>query len=349
MNKLKQLILAGLILVSSNALGSIAQSETLPTIVIPARSSNLQTQDPKYPLQTRIDRDIEQQLSKFFVFTKAAGSKIIQLRSILQPLADRRDPVALYWLAKTYDLYEFGVGNDRDTAIALKYYTTAADMGMATVEYFLSSVYQYRLMGVPKDERKVISYLDRAKLHGDNRVKVEVLLSYARLYSPTSDRTDFTFIPRDVRKMTDALQSAYAIEPDNPTVADWWGEELDKRKQYSVALSVYQRSSNPHTQQRVAQMYETGTGTAIDIPTALLWYKRSAKQQLSADNSGIPTYYRSGSMAHIYRLVCQQKIAPSAASPEFQQLEYDAYLQESINHQAALKLKTNPCIPIPGG
>ncbi|WP_373541016.1 SEL1-like repeat protein [Chamaesiphon sp.] len=149
--------------------------------------------------------------------------------------------------------------------------------------------------------------------------------------------------------MTDALQSAHAIDPDNPTVADWWGEELDKRKQYTTALSVYQRSSNTHTQQRVAQMYETGIGTAIDLPTALLWYKRSANQQLLADNSGIPTYYRSGSMAHIYRLVCQQKIAASAASPEFQQLEYDAYFQETLTHQAVRKLKTNPCIPIPGG
>ena len=205
-------------------------------------------------------------------------------------------------------------------------------------------------MGVAKDESKVINYLDRAKLHGDNRVKVEVLLSYARLYSPTSDRTDFTFIPRDERKMNVALESAYAIAPDNPTVADWWGEELDKRKQYAAALSVYQHSSNPHTQQRIAAMYETGTGTAIDLPTALIWYKRSAKQQLlSADSSGIHTYDRSSSMGHIYRLVCQNKISPSAASPEFQRSEYNAYFQESLNHQAALKLKTNPCIPIPGG
>ena len=348
MNLIKQLMLTGLILVSSQ--NAIAQGESLPKIEIPERSENIPTQDPQYPLQTRINRNLERQLSKFFVFTKVDRSKVIQLRSILQPLADRRDPVALYWLAKTYDLYEFGLGNDRDAAIALKHYIRAADLGMATVEYFLSSVYKYRLMNVPKDERKVISYLDRAQLHGSNEVKVEVLLDYARLYSPERDRADFASIPRDAGKMNAALQAAYAIDPDNTTVADWWGTELEKRTQYAAALAVYRHSTNPYTEERVAQMYETGRGTAIDLPNALIWYKRSAKQQLSSsETTSIRTYDRSSSIGHIYRLVCQNKISSSAAIPEFQQSEYDVYLQESINHQSTRQLKTNPCIPIPGG
>ena len=136
LNSIEKLMLTGLILVTSQV--AISQGETLPTIAIPDRSQALQTQDPKYPLQTRIDRALEQQLARFFVFTKTERSQLMKLRAILQPFADRSDPVALYWLAKTYDLYEFGIGNERDAVIALKYYTQAADLGMATGEYFLS-------------------------------------------------------------------------------------------------------------------------------------------------------------------------------------------------------------------
>ena len=355
MTRIRQLILAGLISISSNFIRSIdmaiAQSMPLPTIAIPDRLYDVQNQDPKYPLKTRISRDIEKQLGKFFVFTKADRSRIIKLRSILQPLADRNDPVALYWLAKTYDLYEFGAGEEKDAIVALKYYTKAADLGMATTEYFLSTVYRYSLMGLPKDERKVISYLDRAKLHGDRQVRVEILKDYARWYSPQDDRTDFTFIPRDANKMTEALRSAYVLNPTDPTIADWWGGDLFDRQQYSAALEVYRHSSNSYTHARIAQMYETGKGTSIDLPMALSWYKRTAKQQLleNTEHPGAAVYFRSGAVGDIYRLVCQQKIAPTAASPYFETQAYQKYLQESRNHQEALKLKTNPCIPIPGG
>jgi TPR repeat protein len=348
MNNIQQFILAGSILVSSNITApidrSIAQTEPLPTIAISDRSYGVQNQDPKYPLKTKISKDTERQLLKFFTFTETDRSRLLKLRSILQPLAERNDPVALYWLAKTYDLFEFGMGDDRDGAIALKYYNKAADLGMASVEYFLASSYRYRFIGLRKDERKVISYLDRAKLHGDSHVKVEVLLDYARWYSP-SDRTDFAFIPRDPQQMKAALQAAYQLDPHNTTVADWWGEELDKNQQYAEALVVYRHSSNRHTHQRIAQMYETGKGTSIDITTALFWYKKAAKQALSEPEQqpNLPIYLRAGAVSDIYRLVCQKKIAPAAASPYFNKIEYQQYIRQSIEHQQELKLKKNPC------
>ena len=58
------------------------------------------------------------------------------MRPILQPLADRGDPIALFCLAKTYALYEFGNGDSIEAIVALKYYPKAADLGMAEVEYF---------------------------------------------------------------------------------------------------------------------------------------------------------------------------------------------------------------------
>jgi TPR repeat protein len=350
MKNTQRLILLGLMIVTSRATifvdRSIAQVEPLPTITISDRLYDVKNQDPKYPLKTRISKDTERQFLKFFTFTKTDRSRLLKLRLILQPLADRNDPIALYWLAKTYDLFEFGMGDDRDGIIALKYYNKAADLGMATVEYFLSSSYRYSFMGLPKDERRVVGYLDRAKLHGDSEVKVEVLLDYARWYSP-HNRTDFAFIPRDSQKMKAALQEAYKLNPDNTTVADWWGGELDKDQQYEEALAVYRHSSNRYTYERIAQMYETGQGTPIDIAAALLWYKKAAKQALSASEQhpNSPIYFRAGAVRDIYRLVCQEKISPAAASPYFDETQYQQYLRHSIQHQRELKLKKNPCIP----
>jgi TPR repeat protein len=185
---------------------------------------------------------------------------------------------------------------------------------------------------------------------GNNRVKAEVLLDYARWYSPDPARSDFTFIPHDDLKMLEALRSAYALDPDNITIADWWGEELDKRKQYSAALEVYRHSSNPHTYQRIGEMYETGKGTSIDISQAISWYKRSAKEQSSADlDRVIAIYFRSPSVHHLYRLICQKKISPAAATPYFKQQEYQRFFQESLIYQSSENLKMNPCIPRPGG
>jgi tetratricopeptide (TPR) repeat protein len=355
MNRIKQLILITLILVSGNSALpidlTVVQAETLPAVTIPDRLESVRNQDPSYPLKTRISKDIEGKLSKFFVFTKADKSKILSLRSILQPLADRQDPVAIYWLAKTYDLYEFGIGDERDGQIALQYYQKAADLGMATTAYFLATVYRYSLMGIPKDERKVISYLERAKLHGDNQVKAEVFLTYASWYSPTIERDDFKFIPRNRQKMEEALRSAYALDPNNTLAAELWGDALFDRKEYAKALAVYRNSSNSSTQQRIAKMYETGKGTSIDLKMAVSWYKQAAKQQLLEDAGYQPgrTYYKSSAVGNLYRLVCQQKITPAAISPYFEKSTYEIYFQESLNHQQALKLRKNPCIPMPGG
>jgi TPR repeat protein len=348
MKKAKWIVWLGLMIVTSQITifvdESIAQVEPLPVITISGKFYAVRNQDPKYPLKTRISKDTERQFSKFFTFTKTDRSRLLKLRAILQPLANLDDPVALYWLAKTYDLFEFGAGDEQDGKIALKYYNKAADLGMATVEYFLSMSYRYNFMGLSKDERKVISYLDRAKLHGDNEIKVEVLLSYARLYYPR-ERTDFAFIPRDPQKMKAALQEAYKLDPNNTTVADWLGEELYESQQYTDALTVYRHSSNRHTYQRIAKMYETGKGTSIDIASALLWYKKAAKQALSESeqNPVLPIYLRAAAVGDIYRLICQEKISPAAANPYFIQEDYQKYLRQTIEHQQKLKLKKNPC------
>jgi hypothetical protein len=105
MSKIKQIVLTGLLLVSGNLALSIelatANNPPLPTIAISARTYDVKGQDPKYPLKTRISPELAQQLSRLLVFRRTDRAESIKLRSILQPLADRNDPIALFWLAKT--------------------------------------------------------------------------------------------------------------------------------------------------------------------------------------------------------------------------------------------------------
>jgi TPR repeat protein len=355
----QQLLLTGLILASGaqyekiSPLVSDRTTDTQPSIVIGDRLYEVSHQDPKYPLKTKISPATVKQLSSFFVFLKVEKPRVIALRPILQPVAEEGDPLALYWLAKTYDLGEFGLGNQQEAQIALKYYIQAADRQMATVEYFLFNAYRYQFMGIVKDERKAIAYLERAKLHGDSQVKAEVALDYARFYSPTRDRDDFTFIPRSKPKMIAALRSAHALNPKDSTAADWLGSILYEEKRYKEALVVYQHSSHPSSYRAIAEMYETGKGTRRQIRKALQWYKRAAKEELSPSNidnrfGGYP-YHHSSSVANIYRLICQRRISQADAKPYFQKQEYQHYLQASLSHQKVAKSRKNPCIPLPGG
>ena len=170
------------------------------------------------------------------------------------------------------------------------------------------------------------------------------------MYSPTLDRTDSTLIARDERKMMAALKSAYALDPDNTTIADWLGEELDQRQQYTAALEVYLHSTNAQKYQRIGEMYETGKGIAIDLPMAISWYKRSAKAQITTDSSlKVPYYYDSESVRHLYRLICQRKISSAAVSPYFKRSEYQRFFQDSLVYQRNNNLKTNPCVLGSGG
>jgi TPR repeat protein len=84
-------------------------------------------QSAAYPLKTHISPTQLAEFNQIFQFGKFDLKKAIALRTQLQPLADANDPIACYWLAKTYDWFEFGVGQDSDVPIALKWYRKSAE------------------------------------------------------------------------------------------------------------------------------------------------------------------------------------------------------------------------------
>jgi TPR repeat protein len=279
-------------------------------------------QSPKFPLYTQITPKQQQDFRNIFRFEGFKIAKAMALRSQLKPLAEAGDPVAQFWYGQSFDLYGYGLGNPKDGAIALKWYQKAADQGFAEIEVFLATSYRYSLMGIKKDEQKVLDYWQRAKLHGDNQVKASILLEYASLYRPTAERDDFKMIPKDGNKLFAALEEAYQLDPTNSSTITWYGELLYNRKSYSKALAALQKSSNGSDYRRIASMYELGQGTAVNLGEAVAWYKRALLDERKNSEQDLGF---SGTLGELYRLVCQKKIGKDAVKPYFSAGEYQAY------------------------
>ncbi len=146
------------------------------------------TQSTAYPIRTQVSPAIKAEIENIFQFGKFDPKRAIVLRTKLQPLADINDPVACYFLAKTYDWYEFGVGKESDRAIALKWYHRAAELNYFPAAYLLYQTYFYRFMGVETDYAKSIKWLNRSLLLAANSNKAEVLLNFARLSNPDTKK-----------------------------------------------------------------------------------------------------------------------------------------------------------------
>src|ERR1700741_3205553 len=126
----------------------------------------ISTQDSAYPLFTAIDtswlRDYDKVFSwENFMKTPSAGlKKVHDLRKKLEPYAMQGDPLGEFLYAKTFDLYEFGMGRPDERKIALAYYTKAADKNLAEAESFLYHLYRYGLMDITIDIEKALRYLN---------------------------------------------------------------------------------------------------------------------------------------------------------------------------------------------
>jgi TPR repeat protein len=136
-------------------------------------------QAKKYPLVTQISPAEIIEFNKIFDFGKFNSQKAIALRKRLQPLADKNDAVACYWLAKTYDWYEFGIGKEKDRPLALKWYHQAAKLNYPPASYFLYKAYFYRFMGLKKDDNEASKWLHKAKETSSGKLLSQILMELA--------------------------------------------------------------------------------------------------------------------------------------------------------------------------
>ena len=291
--------------------------------ILAQTSYSVTTQSVAYPLKTQVSPALKTEVEKIFQFGKFDPNLAISLQTKLQPLADLNDPVACYFLAKTYDWYEFGVGKERDRPIALKWYHRSAELNYFPAAYLLYQTYFYRFMGVETDYAKSIAWLNKSLALAANSNKVEVLLDFARLSNPDNKDAPVEvakYIPKSMTAHLAYLQQAYAIEPRNTTVVDWYGLTLYDAKRYSEALKVLVNSDNAYTWQKIGKMYELGQGTTPDFTKALTWYKKMAidgKQQEN-DLNPMSEYGKH----NIYRLICLKKVTPQQAKPVYTPEDY---------------------------
>ncbi len=306
----------------SAIVGLIAIQPCIAQISIAQTTYPVSDQSAAYSLTTQISPSQIAGFYQIFQFGKFDPKAAIALRSKLQPLADANDPVAIYWLAKTYDWDEFGIGKDEDRPIALKLYRQAADLNYLPAAYFLYQTYRYGFIGVDKDKAASIKWLHKALSRADGMSKAHILVDFARFSDPNQNNPDESFsdIPKSTANHLAYLKQAYEINPRDTWVADYYGSSLYDTKRYAEALAVRQNSNNPHTWQKIGQMYEKGEGTSPNIEQALVWYQKMAIEGKEHENELNPiTWYGK---REVYRLVCLKKITPQQATPPYTPEDY---------------------------
>lgn len=155
-----------------------------------------------YPLKTQIYPAQIAEFNSLFELGKFDPKKAIALRTQLQPLCDTNDSVACYWLAKTYDWYEFGIGQDLDIPIAMKWYRKAADLNYTNAAYFLYQAYFYEYMGLKKNDLEATKWLNieiyrlicLKKITPEQATPIYTLEEYQALFlNHSDDRCNFNF------------------------------------------------------------------------------------------------------------------------------------------------------------
>jgi TPR repeat protein len=281
------------------------------------------SQSANYSLKTQLSPAQIETFNRIFQFGKFDPNRAIALRVKLQPLAEANDPVACYWLAKTYDWYEFGVGKVADRPIALKWYVQSAKLNYFPAAYFLYQTYFYGNMGVAIDYPEAIKWLNRSLELSSPANKSDILTEFARMSDPDRDDNPIALrkiISRNRTAHLGYLKQAFDLEPQNPRLADYYGDSLYKAKQYTVALSVLKISDNPYTWRQIGRMYENGEGTKSDLTQALFWYKKMAIEgkKLENDLNPLSLYGKH----EVYRLICLKKVTPQQAKPVYTPADY---------------------------
>jgi TPR repeat protein len=318
MKPLSRFQVVQMVQISFLGLGIVSGLAVSSTVVSAQTTYPVFEQSAAYPLTTQVSPAQLAEFNQIFQFGKFDPKKAIALRPRLLPLATAGDPVACYWLAKTYDWYEFGVGRVVDRPSALKWYRQAANLNYAPAAYLLHQTYFYGFMNVKKDEAEALKWLNRAKETATGDEKVRILTDFARFSDPDKDATtdpSLRSIPKNIDAHLEYLRQAHAINPKDTWVADYYGDSLYKAQRYTEALTVLSQSDNAYTWRKLGEMYEQGLGTAPDLSKALFWYKKMSIEGEKQENDLNPI--RQYGRHEIFRLVCLKKITPQQAAPVY--------------------------------
>lgn len=230
-------------------------------------------QDKDFPIETLLDTNQLNTYKHVFNFETFKKKDVIQLRQFLQPYVDKEDTYAMYLYAKTYDLFEFGVGTPKEADTALLYYQKASEKNLAIADYFLSKLYEYGFMNVPPNADKAMLYLQKALLHGDSLLKSDVYGRLASIYR--DDKTDDVKpnFSTQIKPNNDSciffLEKAVSLNPKNTWAIDWLASIYEDKKKYKEATEMYLQSDNENSILKVAKWLIEGKYIPKDVQRGL--------------------------------------------------------------------------------
>ena len=152
-------------------------------------------------------------------------------------LADVENPHALHQLAAIYENPEPNDSILRDDRYALQLYQQAADLGYKHSQHRLGCVYEYALLGEPRDARRSIYWYTHAAKQGQNEAMLALCGWYLTGAEPFLQQSD----------------------------ADCYGWAM---KSASTGLAKAMHA--------VGHLTETGIGVAPNLEEAKAWYYRAA-------------------------------------------------------------------------
>ena len=204
------------------------------------------------------------------MYIKKYGEKeYADAKEILLPLTFTHDGWAEYNMGQ---LYQWGLGVDKNDTIAMSWYKKAATDNYANAYYRIGSYYVNGTLQ-PKDIAKAIEYYKKGIEAGSG----DAVYQLAWLYYDGKDiQQDY---PEALRLF---LKGSDMGNVKSLSMAGYMYEMgLGTEKNQTLANSLYKMAAekgNAAAQYNMGLIYEFGKGTETDQDEALKWYMMSAKQ-----------------------------------------------------------------------
>ncbi|MHA0035170.1 tetratricopeptide repeat protein [Deinococcus sp. PESE-13] len=280
-------------------------------------------QAAQYPLTTRITPVEAQAFAR--VLDVGLGKVEVQRlpgwRTKLAARAKANDPLAQFMYARTYDLFTTGQGTPQDARVAMQWYTKAADQKFASVELFLFNVYEYSLLGQPKNPKLAARYLQRAYQHSGGSVRAEAALELARQTNPEREDPRLPGFQASAKQTRAYLEEILKLEPKDTTALDWlMGIYLDSHD-YSRALEMARRTDNSAMWVQMALVLaDDHPGFPAQPKLAATFLKRRLAAVKNDKGEAESTLYL------LMQLECEKKISRADYQNVFDPAVYQRYL-----------------------
>lgn len=216
----------------------------------------------------------------------------IKAFKIFQKFADKKNPIAQYYLGKMYEKADFV---DKDIDKAIFYFKEASKKDYADASFALGMIY-HRGRDVPKDDEMAKDYFDLAIINGNSEAK-EIMKLFEESQTPVYLEDGIEFFKKE--EYLKALDIFKILAKKNNTDAlfyiaficeyyDFEGkpENIEPFELFSISAENGNRNAQ----------YEMGLQAYYkdEYEEAVLWYEKAAKQGLKDAQKNLSTMYELG-------------------------------------------------------